>query len=59
MAKHVNLKTKPPMKLICAIYAKSIVRGKLSLNNRDLSEKIGFKRPNLMVLDPMFGNLSF
>lgn len=47
------------MRLICAIDAKSIVRGKLSLNNRDLSEKIGFKQPNLKVFDPMFGNLSF
>ena len=47
------------MKPFVAIYAKSLAKGNLSLNNWELCDKIAFKRPNMMVFDTKLGNLSF
>jgi hypothetical protein len=47
------------MKPFVAIYAKSLAIGNLSLNNWELCDKIGFKRPNIVVFEPIMGNLSF
>ena len=47
------------MKPFDAIYAKTLAKGSLSLNNGELCDKIGFKRPNMVVFDPIMGNLSF
>ena len=47
------------MKPFAAIYAKSLTKGNLSLNNWELGDKIGFKRPNMAVFDPIMDNLSF
>ena len=47
------------MEPFAAIYAKSLAKGNFPLNNRELCDKIGFKRPNMVVFDPIKGNLSF
>ena len=47
------------MKPIAAIFAKSLAKGHFSLYNWELCDKIGFKRPNMKVFDPILGNLSF
>ena len=47
------------MKPFAAIYAKSLAKGNFPLNNWDLCKKIGFKRPNMVVFDPILGKLSF
>jgi hypothetical protein len=47
------------MKPFVAIYAKLLAKGNLSLNNWELCDKIGLKRPNLVVFDPILGILSF
>ncbi len=39
------------MKLFAAIYAKYLAKSNLSLNNWELCDKIGFKRPNMVVID--------
>ena len=42
-----------------AIDAKSRAKDILSLNIWDLGDNIGFKRPFMMIFDPILGNLSF
>lgn len=39
--------------------AKSRIRGIIDTNCRDLSSKIGFLEPKLVVSNPIIGNLSF
>lgn len=38
------------MKPFAAIFAKSLAKGDFSLNNWELCDKIGFKRPNMKFL---------
>jgi hypothetical protein len=47
------------MKPFATIYAKSLAKGYLSLNNWELYDKIGFKKPNIVNFGPILGNLSF
>jgi len=47
------------VKPLDAMYAKYRAKDILSLNIWDLGDKIGFKRPFMMVFGPILGNLSF